>query len=435
MLVRISTIARIAIAGATLAFGLYLADFTSPKRAAFGIMLFALPLLCQVVRYPLVRAYGLWGACFLVLQSLIPSGTFGPSMETSDYITLTPNWSTTVNFLPEAQTGIIGEQHISTDEHGFRVLPPVDYAHKSGLRVFAIGGSTTENIFVDNAKTWPHLLQENLESSLDHRVEVINTGVSGLVARHLLGTLQAILPLHPDVALFLVGANDWNYAIRQRFGQDPQPMRRLIFLNTLLGKAVAAGFDYLLPPDMSTQKSRQMIGAAPPGYFRAGRGIHTNSLERATKKSWFPDAIDVNYRANLLRISDACRKNKIFCVFITQPVAYSNEAPQALRARFWMTPNGAPYTLTLDSMEHLAKLYNHALIDLAAERGHPVCDIASKVPPTPDYFFDDMHYTTAGNAFVSRLLTDCLVPILRARAEANVRRSLTAAQDSAKSAQ
>ena len=433
---RMSTIARFAIAGVTLVFGLYLADFTSPKRAAFGIILFALPLLCQSVRYPLVRAYGLWGACFLVLQSLIPPGSFAPSLGTRDYVTLPPNWSTTLDFLPEAETGIIGAQHISTDERGFRVLPPVDYAHKSGLRIFAIGGSTTENIFVDDARTWPHLLQENLKSRLGRRVEVINTGVSGLVARHHLGTLQKILPLHPDVALFLVGANDWNYAIRQRFGQDPQPTQSPTFYNTLLGKALAAGFNYLLPPDMAAQKSRQTIGAAPPGHFRAGRGILTNSLERATKDSWLPDAISPDYRANLLRISDVCRDNKLICVFITQPTAYSNAAPQAMQARYWMTPNGASsYTLTLDSMEHIAGLYNHALTHLAEERGHPVCDMAPEVPPTPDYFYDDMHYTTAGDALVSRILTDCLVPILRTRAEANVRHSLASAQENASSAQ
>jgi hypothetical protein len=44
---QMSAIARFVITGATLAFGFYLANFDSPKRATFGIiMLFALPLLC-----------------------------------------------------------------------------------------------------------------------------------------------------------------------------------------------------------------------------------------------------------------------------------------------------------------------------------------------------------------------------------------------------
>jgi hypothetical protein len=74
---QISAIARFVITGATLAFSFYLANFASPKRATFGIMLFALPLLCQVVRYPLVRAYGLWRAFFLVLQGLLVMRTAG----------------------------------------------------------------------------------------------------------------------------------------------------------------------------------------------------------------------------------------------------------------------------------------------------------------------------------------------------------------------
>jgi len=431
MSTRVRTFIRFAIAAATLAFGFYLADFESPKRAAIGVALFALPLLCQAVRYPLVRAYGLWGAGFLVLQSLIPTGAFGPSLETRNYITLPPDWSTTIDFLPAAQTGIVGRQHISTDERGFRVVPPVDYAHKpaADLRIFAIGGSTTENIFVDDTKTWPHLLQDSLEASLKHRVEVINTGVSGLMARHHLATLEKILPLHPDVALFLVGANDWNHAIRERFGEDPQPTEPLTFYNTLLGKPIAVWLDHLLPRDKAAQEARETFGAAPPGYFRAGRGTHKNSLQDAVKKSWFPDAISGDYQSYLLQISDVCHKNKLLCIFITQPTAYSDAAPAAMKARFWMTPNGASYTLTLESMEHIVNLYNRALISLASAHGDPVCDIAPEVPPTPDYFFDDMHYTIAGNALLAQLLTRCLIPILDAHAETSLHRSLAESQD------
>jgi hypothetical protein len=95
--------------------------------------------------------------------------------------------------------GIEGVQRVTTDEKGFRVIPPVDYAAKRGLRVFAIGGSTTEEIGLDDRATWTHLLQENLEERLGRDVEVINTGVAGIRARHHLATLREVLRYRPDL--------------------------------------------------------------------------------------------------------------------------------------------------------------------------------------------------------------------------------------------
>jgi hypothetical protein len=75
--------------------------------------------------------------------------------------------------------GISGIQNVTTDDQGYRVMPPVDYGNADALRIFAIGGSTTESIELDDQATWPHLLQEGLNAALGRKVEVVNTGVSG----------------------------------------------------------------------------------------------------------------------------------------------------------------------------------------------------------------------------------------------------------------
>ena len=67
--------------------------------------------------------------------------------------------------------GISGLQTITTDHMGFRVTKSIDYAHKKGWRLFAIGASTTEEIYLDDHKTWTHLLQEKLEQARGARLK------------------------------------------------------------------------------------------------------------------------------------------------------------------------------------------------------------------------------------------------------------------------
>jgi hypothetical protein len=88
---------------------------------------------------------------------------------------LKPNLDYKIDVDEGAIPGIVGVQHITTDEKGFRVTPPVDYTEKSGLRIFTIGGSTTVDIYLDDRATWTHHLQENLKAGLDRPVEAITT--------------------------------------------------------------------------------------------------------------------------------------------------------------------------------------------------------------------------------------------------------------------
>src|SRR5258707_13807865 len=67
-----------------------------------------------------------------------------------------------------------GLHHITTDEKGFRVNPRVDYRAKRGLRIFAIGGSTTgENVLYDES-TRAHLGEGGI-AKRGKSVEVVKT--------------------------------------------------------------------------------------------------------------------------------------------------------------------------------------------------------------------------------------------------------------------
>jgi lysophospholipase L1-like esterase len=88
------------------------------------------------------------------------------------YMTLPPN-ATAIRQSPEF------DYSFKTNEDGLReekILPKQD----SAIRIIALGDSYTEGVGAsDDSETWPKYLQQHLSASLNHKVEVINAGVSG----------------------------------------------------------------------------------------------------------------------------------------------------------------------------------------------------------------------------------------------------------------
>jgi hypothetical protein len=237
-------IARLAFAGIVLLVGITgsgLLEKASYKWVLLSIFLFGVPLVTQFSRHSIVRIYGLWFGVFLVAQYLISPVTINDI----DYFkTLPANLDITVNVIGNAIPGIHGLQHVTTDAKGFRVIPPIEYGSKRGLRIFAIGGSTTEQIYLDDRATWTYLLQEKLARALGRPIEVINTGVSGVRAVHHVSTLDHIVRYDPDVVLFMLGANDWNRQIRTHFAA-PGRHRGDPFSKTLLGSCATSHVRHL----------------------------------------------------------------------------------------------------------------------------------------------------------------------------------------------
>ena len=390
-----------------LAVGLGGWDFADWHWGVAGVVLYGIPLACCAFRSTVVRVWGLWFGVFLVAQTvlsvLLP---FPPN----DYITLPPNMNVRVDPAVYGLRGITGLQSVTSDGHGFRVQPPVDYNRADALRIFAIGGSTTECLSLDDLATWPHLLQDELQDRLHKPVQVINTGISGSRARYHLTTLHDILDLHPSAVIILVGANDWVRQIRLKFATIPLWFEDLQLKNTLLGLAIERGVQ-----EISALLATPHAPAAPQIDNGTDVRAWQHSLDRPTTRHFTPDAVDPDYADYLERISALCHQQNLPCVFVTQPTAYAPEASAEMRATFWMTPPFKLFTLPLDEMTRIAGLYNRYLIDFAHRHNDAVCDLASELAPTFDNFYDDEHYNTSGARNVANDLLPCVAAALAGR--------------------
>ena len=377
-------------------------DRDAPTWAIGSLVLFAVPLALQWTRWILVRTYALWFAAFLVLQALLT-----PWLR-EDFITLPPLMNTTIDVRATDLPGMpAGLHHITTDEKGFRVNPRVDYRAKRGLLIFAIGGSTMEEIVLDDESTWTHLVQEGI-AKRGKSVEVVNTGVSGLRAANHLATLKVVARLEPDLIIFLIGANDWVKQIKDRFEHNfwkPVSLRDSA-LGLILDGAVISPLRRRITGRTSSDQTNVIDGLE--GLMRSGQ----LSLHRPVTHAFRPTEVAADYAATLREISRLCKENRLTCLFMTQPNAYSEATPADLRSRFWMTPPWATYTLDFESMTHIASLYNGFLKSFAAQEGHPLCDLAPGIEPFPKFFYDDLHFTDEGARRVADLVLPCALKAL-----------------------
>ena len=358
-----------------------------------------------------------YAGIFVISQALLT-----PMIHDFDYITVQPNVVEVIDVRGDVMRGIQGVQRITTDEQGYRVTRPIDYDRPSELRIFAVGGSTTEQPHHDDHRTWTSLLGGRLEALLGRDVEMINTGVSGLRSPHHLATLKHVSDLHPNAALFLMGLNDWNCHIRRaiELGEDRvsqsfwlleahRLLRGISFRGSMLGTAVRR-----------ITKGRFFTWnweGVPPTEPEVKRGAfyakQFGSLHRPRVVKFQPDRVDPIFDTYLRRIIRTCEEEQITCVFVTQPNGYSQAAEEDFQDRFWMTPPQADYTTDLTSLEHLAALYNRHVMAVGEEHGIPVCDAASQIEPSFRNFFDDGHFNLEGSKRMAEVLAPCVAAALR----------------------
>jgi lysophospholipase L1-like esterase len=385
---------RWSFAAVILLFGVITIDLESLKWSVRGISLFSIPLLLQFTNYKELHIWALWGGFFLIFQSLL-----SPILINRDFKTLQPNMHQIVD-VRAGIPGINGKQLVTTDSKGFRTTRDIDYEKSKSYRIFAIGGSTTEQIYLDDRNTWTHLLQEHLSKTTKLDVEVINTGVSGLRAKHHLATFQNIIGLHPDLVIFLVGINDWSWHIKEAFSKDNQDTKIAAYRANLLLRETLIGNLLNNTAKDEVPSIREDYGE----YYSKQR----DSLSRANVFSFHPEDVHQNYIKHLLEISNTCHENNIKCLFITQPTGYQNDANEYFKKGFWMTPPNKPYTLDFESMVDIAFLYNSFLLRFSRDNDHYACDAASVLAPTFENFYDDCHFNTKGAKNMSMIVGKCI---------------------------
>jgi lysophospholipase L1-like esterase len=131
-------------------------------------------------------------------------------------------------------------------------------------------------------------------------------------------------------------------------------------------------------------------------------------LLRDDSRTLMPDAVTDEYARNIEAIARRCDTADIDCVFVTQPTGYRTGASDDYRSGFWMTPPYENYSLTFDSMRHIAALYNDWLRAFGARENMPVCDATIWIEPSYRHLYDEVHFNVAGAKAMADGLARCL---------------------------
>lgn len=346
----------------------------------------------------------------LLLSPLVPLLAGNPPP------TLPPNQHRTFRVVGDVMVGFSEWHTYTTDGRGHRTNGPIDYARKPPgvLRIAFFGASTTEEAELDDRRTWSAQVGRAVEAALQRKVEIVNTAVQGTRAPQQLASLKASEAYAPDLAIFLMGINDWNHAIVR--GQDnvvQGAMRSLsdfAFSRSVLYRGAIQL--YAIFTGILRGRGGESETDVEDGSFYAD---HAAFAARQPERAFRPAAVDAEYGEAVSAIFAECRRRALPCLFVEQPTAYDPATGD--KSRFWMTPPYQRYAVRVADLRAIADLYNDWLRKAATGAGFPFCPTVPRIPATTAAFFDDCHFTENGSRMVAALVSACVLenPALKGR--------------------
>lgn len=279
---------------------------------------------------------------------------------------------------------------------GFRMDGLLPLEKEPGeYRVFALGGSTTENIPNGNNTHYcgqANALLENV-SFAGKKFHCINTAKSGFSSAHSLVRLQFdLLPFKPDMITVMDQFNDltvnffpfdgrMNYANKYLNPVYAPPVSDLKF--SVLRKSQACAFLYQKWSDLKGLFFYKKIPMEDGSYVVSRMKISASPVTLHSKET---------FRRNLVSIARIAKANGIKPVFLTQPASFSE-------AHYALTFTGEIHGLSYPPLEEFEKLfaeYNSVVKEVAQAEQAGLIDMYELLGHEPRYFTDMIHYSAEG---------------------------------------
>ncbi|HBP20223.1 MAG TPA: hypothetical protein DEA08_20840 [Planctomycetes bacterium] len=283
------------------------------------------------------------------------------------------------------------------------MVPPGQPKPANAYRIFFVGASTTENVAVDDAQSFPWLVETQLNAKLGDEVAVrgVNTGIAGnTIADSFSLIAHRLLALEPDLVVVLHAINDMRMSASARF--DPSHYA-----------------DRLAPPkvrfsDLLAQHCKLYRLAE-----RAKQRLRTRSREQKYKdrarETPLSEGVDPArglpyFQRYLGLIAAVCAEAGVPLALMTQPSLYKPELSQDELAALWMGyVNHGELNFSPEALRQGMVAYNDELRRFAGARGLLLIDLERVVPKDLEHLYDDCHYTVKGNAVIADEITRVLL--------------------------
>lgn len=327
---------------------------------------------------------------------------------------------------PAVFPGITGESRFIVNSQGMR---GDEFSVQDDYRILAIGGSTTECLYLDQTEAWPQLLQDKLNQDAQGlQVWVGNVGKSARNTREHILQMKYLLPQYPDIdtVIVLAGFNDLNSSFRW---EDSNP-----YLQTSPGSQqvlLKRAFDVLVEQNPFARYYEQTATWRLLNRIRQTNTLAVaadeidvedetgqNYISRRQKRQAgpfrheLPDLTErlVEYSDNLNQIVDLAAANGVRLIFVTQPTMYRPDLTQAEENLFWGGAGpGREYFYTSQAMIDGMARYNQRMLEICQQRGVECIDLAATLPKDTTVFYDEVHFNENGSRLVSDVIASYLL--------------------------
>jgi len=289
----------------------------------------------------------------------------------------------------------------STNNVGFRgdslAMPkPADET-----RIFLIGGSTAQCLYIDDSISLERVLQKSLkEKNSGRNIKVYSAAKSGdATAEHLAMLSQRIIHMQPDMVIVFSGINDLRKSIQKNdhlhLGAVKEYSPAYIFLaatNYQLGRRL-----YYLFKRPDKEELRESIPMST-NYRELFR------IQQETPESDSIPYINAQpYSVNLNTIAGICGSNNVPLVFIPNQSTWNSKEDTSMRLRHWLlTCGNVRY-----KEEYLSAgldIFNDTMRTIALRKNIPYFDLPAVLPPSGEYFYDDCHFNKNGSVAAGKML-------------------------------
>jgi lysophospholipase L1-like esterase len=365
--------------------------------------------------------------CFSVVFALL-LGEFAlqfalDSIHNKGYYFMPPRHKAVFKPQPSIMPGISGDSNFYTNSNGVR---GGEFTPQDTYRIMAIGGSTTECLYLDQPETWTNLLQETLNRNIrNQKVWVGNAGLSGTTTRHHLVAMQ-YLPLREmkiNAVILLIGINDLSVRLSHDKDYDPNFLEKPEIKRELLYRTFSGTY-HLYPEDPFYKRTAlwQMLRQAKQMMSMEhvedeGGRIYITWREHRRGASEIRDAAPdlssalAEYARNINMIIDLAQEKSVRLILMTQPTMWRGGLPQDLDALLWLggvgdfqKESGKPY-YSVTALEKAMKAYNDTLLRVCRERRLECLDLASLLEKDTTVFYDDAHFNESGARKVAAALS------------------------------
>ncbi|TKJ41030.1 hypothetical protein CEE37_05025 [candidate division LCP-89 bacterium B3_LCP] len=362
-----------------LAIGLYLI-FRSREKLGNDLKNFGLLISSMLLSLILLE---------IALRLITPNTVFHPIFELIPY---------QKDIILVELPGVADTVYASTNKWGLRG-DPIPGNWENLTSILMIGGSTTYCMYLSDNKTWPYLLQDFLRQD-DPSVIVQNSGHDGHTTYAHLIMMEEVVPvIKPKVVIMLVGVNDMRKALRQG--------RHRIVNRLEESRSIFRLYSYSRTVQLALKWYQVIINKVPlVDKIEYTFTINHQPIPVDDNKSeqdilGRAESLTDEFQVHLIEIIKCAQASGIKLLFITQPGIYDDtEYWQGIRAQWSYAEKNQVFNSAATESKIL-NIFNQKLMNICESEGIACFDLASAVPHSSEYFYDDYHFNESGAEFVA----------------------------------